>query len=218
MKGILASILGLSACNTTAEQQEGLHTGDLIFVGIPSNSGDGDAMGGAIAAATGEGEMNYIHVAIAEVAKDGVWIIDATSNRGVDRHPLDTFIMDFKLPDGSLPRFDVKRLQDTSNVAAFVENAKKHIGRPYDFWFLPDNGAYYCSELVRDSYSKDGEPIFNDLPMNFLGPDGELPEYWSKLFAKLGIAVPQGVSGTNPEAMSSEKCLKTVDIDITKEI
>ena len=92
-----------------------------------------------------------------------------------------------------------------------MENAKQFIGEPYDVAFLPDNGAKYCSELVRDSYlCKDGTHIFGESPMNFLDSDGQMPAYWTKLFGSLGMPVPQGVRGTNPQAMSKEDVLETV--------
>ena len=85
-----------------------LQTGDLIFVGIPADySLEGDSMGSAISDATGDGVLNLIHVAIAEVGKDTTWIIDATIKHGVDRHPIDTFFRDFTLKDGSLPHASV---------------------------------------------------------------------------------------------------------------
>ena len=99
-----------AACTPAAER---LQTGDLIFVGIPADYDlDADSMGSAIADATGgQTGLNRIHTAIAEVDADGqVWIIDATIKYGVDRHPLDTFLRQFTLRDGSLPTFEVKRL------------------------------------------------------------------------------------------------------------
>ena len=75
--------------------------------------------------------------------------------------------------------------------------------------FLPDNGALYCSELVRESYlGPEGEYLFDEAPMNFLDAEGEMPLYWTQLFALLGMDVPQGVPGTNPQAMSESGLLK----------
>jgi len=34
--------------------------------------------------------------------------------------------------------------------------AKKHYGKPYDFYFLPDKKSFYCSELVREAYAGAG--------------------------------------------------------------
>ena len=86
------------------------------------------------------------------------------------------------------------------------------VGLPYDVHFLPENGAYYCTELVYDSYlQEDGTPIFHAAPMNFRNTAGEMPRYWEQLFARIGQSVPQGVPGTNPQAMSEEPTLRSVN-------
>lgn len=202
----------LTACGRPADR---VQTGDLIFVGIPADYDlDHDSMDSAITEATGSRTgLNRIHTAIAEVDSMGqVWIIDATIKYGVDRHPLDTFLRQFTLHDGSLPTFEVKRLVDNRRAEAFVRNAKQYLGLPYDQAFLSDNGAYYCTELVYDSYlNEDGTPIFHAAPMNFKNADGVFPRYWEQLFERLGQPIPQDVPGTNPQAMSEEPVLKSVN-------
>ena len=194
------------------QKQDRLQNGDLIFVGLPTGYvADSGSMDAAISSATGEdGALNLTHVAIAEVEAETVWIIDATVSRGVDRHPLDTFLRDFILPDGSYPEFIVKRVKGADADAA-VERAKSFCGRAYDLRFLPDNEDLYCSELVQKSYLDiAGNPVFKSEPMNFKAPDGTMPPYWEDLFGQLGMDVPQGVPGTNPQKMSQAECL--VDI------
>lgn len=210
---IAAALLALAACN---RKPQALRNGDLIFVGIPADySLEEDSMSDAIGAATSPGDLNIIHTAIANVDADGVWIIDATIKHGVDRHPLDTFLTDFTLKDGSLPQFIVMRLKDTTGVSASVERAKSFTGLKYNFSFTPCDTALYCTELVRDSYlTPSGDYIFSEAPMNFKAPDGTMPVYWEQLFNILGIPVPQGVPGTNPKAMSGESCLETVNVKL----
>ena len=171
----------------------------------------------AISSATGkEGELNLIHVAIAEVQGDSVWIIDATIARGVDRHPLDTFLKDFTLRDESYPEFIVKRVEGV-DAAAAVERAKTYCGRAYDMRFLPDNEEMYCTELVQKCYlDASGAEVFASEPMNFMAPDGSMPPYWEKLFGKLGMDVPQGLPGTNPQNMSASPLLKAVNYRLTE--
>ena len=199
---LVIALLAFTACGRPAPVK--LQTGDLLFVG----SGDEDpgSMDEAIASATG----NLTHVAIVEIDSDGNrWVIDATPKRGVCRYPLDTLIDDN--PGAS---FLVKRLRDTSGVSLFVGNARRFVGEPYDLTFLPDNGSHYCSELVRDAYRRpDGSYVFEEKPMNFLAPDGSMPPYWESLFERLGMPVPQGISGTNPQDMSASPLLETVPLD-----
>jgi len=206
MKRILL-ILALTALACT-QKKEPLQSGDLLFVGIPAAySMDDDTMESAIGAATSDASsLNIIHVAILDIDSLGTWIIDATIKRGVDRHPLDSFLHDFTLKDGSLPVMQVMRLRDnTVNPKACVQNARQYLGLPYDPNFLPDNGAFYCSELVQCTYlDADGNPVFKSAPMNFKNADGEFPLYWQQLFSRLGQPIPQDVPGTNPRAMSED--------------
>lgn len=196
----------------------GLRNGDLIFVGLPvAYDAETGTMDAAISSATGEeGAVNLIHVAIAEVQGDSVWIIDATIAHGVDRHPLDTFLTDFTLRDGSYPEFIVKRVKGIDADAA-VERAKSFCGRAYDLRFLPDNDDLYCTELVQMSYlDKSGKPVFESEPMNWLAPDGTMPAYWEWLFGQLGMDVPQGLPGTNPQRMAQSGYLVEVPAQIAR--
>ncbi|MBR1576079.1 MAG: hypothetical protein IJ654_06495 [Bacteroidales bacterium] len=195
-----------------------LQTGDLIFVGIPTDySLDETSMDAAITAATGAADsLNLIHVAIAEIDAEGkAWIIDATIRHGVDRHPLDTFLADFTLKDGSYPVFEIKRIRDARLAEAAVARARQFVGLPYDVHFLPDNGALYCTELVQAAYlDGDGSGIFPSAPMNFKGADGEFPLYWTQLFGLLGEPIPQDIPGTNPQAMARDPHLRPVDVSL----
>lgn len=211
MKHYLEFILLVLAAFSCRQPDATLRNGDLVFVGIPKDySIEPDSMDAAISASTGKDGLNLIHVAIAEVRGDSTWIIDATIKHGVDRHPLDTFLSDFTLRDGSLPEFFIGRVQGVDADAA-VERAKTYCGRAYDSRFLPDNEELYCSELVQLSYlSASGEQVFDSEPMNFLASDGTMPVYWEQIFAILGMDVPQGIPGTNPQSMFLDTKVKKV--------
>ncbi len=210
MKRLFLSLLPIIAAISCS--RDTIKTGDLLFIGIPADYSAEGSMTDAIGEATSKGEpLNIIHTAILEARGDSIWVIDATLKHGVDRHPLDTLIADFKLRGGASPSFIIKRLRDTTGVAQFVRNAKTFIGLRYNNSFVPCDTARYCTELVRDSYiTPDGQHIFSEAPMNFLAPDGTMPGYWEWLFAQLGIPVPQGVAGTNPRGMMEEECLVDV--------
>ena len=92
-----------------------------------------------------------------------------------------------------------------------LTKAKSFIGQPYDWWYLPDNGKMYCSELVYESYlDSDGYHIFEAHPMNFRSPDGTMPQVWISIFEELGQPVPEGVLGTNPSDLSKSPLLYTI--------
>lgn len=206
-------ILLLSALVIGCGERGGqIRTGDLVFVGIPADfDADETSMDAAISAATGtDNPLSITHVAIIELTRDGIWIVDATPKRGVARRPLETFIEDNTLEDGSLPEFVVKRVDGVDPDAA-VARAKVFCGRSYDLRFFPDNEEMYCSELIQQCYlDENGVPVFESRPMNFLASDGTMPPYWEQLFRELGMEVPQGVPGTNPQRLFESGRLTTV--------
>lgn len=185
-------------------------TGDLVFVGFPHQEAD-SSMAGAIAAATAaEDSLEIVHVGIIEICGDSVMVIDATGKRGVSRYPLDTMATEFTRSDGTAPTLIFKRLRNNSSAKEYILNAKRLIGLPYDYAFAEGNDAYYCSELVRECYKDGDDYVFRNKPMNFKSPDGSFPEYWVKLFAKLGVPIPQGKPGTNPRDMMRDSSLVDV--------
>lgn len=193
---ICAALCLLSSCRTDTAPQ----TGDLIFF-----TGDSSSMDDAISSSTGDG---FVHVAIVEVDSEGTaWLIDATPQKGVSREKLETKLLEEK------GKAVLMRLKDSTGVTASVQRAKSLIGSPYDFAFLPDNDAYYCSELVYECFLRpDGSHIFSCQPMNFLDSEGNLPEYWKELFEKLQMDAPQGLPGTNPEDLSRSTTLQRASL------
>lgn len=189
---ICAALCLLSSCRTDTAPQ----TGDLVFF-----TGGSSLMDDAISSSTGDG---FVHVAIVEIDSEGTaWLIDATPQKGVSREKLETKLLEEK------GKAVLMRLKDSTGVTASVQRAKGLIGSPYDFAFLPDNDAYYCSELVYECFLRpDGSHIFSCQPMNFLDSEGNLPEYWKELFGKLQMDVPQGLPGTNPEDLSRSTTLR----------
>lgn len=200
---IIAAVLMLVSLGVRAQFKFTPENGDLLFVGIPGDySLDEDTMSSAIASSTGDGNINYIHTAILEVDEAGeVYVLDATIKYGVYKRSWESFLKDFTLKDGSLPLLEVYRLKDTEGIDGFLANAESYIGEEYDCWFLPGNDKHYCTELVYDSYIRNGAHIFQSKPMNFKNADGEFPLYWEQLFALIGSAIPQGQPGTNPQDM-----------------
>ena len=178
-----------------AQRPERLQSGDLLF--LTKNRSD---MENAITVSTGE----YTHVALVERdSADDVWIIEASPKRGVQR----ISYSQFKREQLFVPFtgfFNIYRLTIPFDTAAVISRAKSLVGKPYDDAFLPDNDAYYCSELVQVVFGD----LFESKPMNWRDADGNLPEYWVKHFEELNMPVPEGILGTNPTDMSQSPLLK----------
>ena len=97
----------------------------------------------------------------------------------------------------------VGRVQVPFQPQNSVANALSHVGKPYDFYFLPDDEEMYCSELVQKCYvSASGDLLFTTIPMTFRTASGELPDYWVKHYQKKGIPIPEGAPGSNPGELS----------------
>lgn len=183
-----------------AEAQD-LHSGDLIFR-IEGNS----SFSNAITESTAFNDsIKTIHVGIIENDRDSVWVIEADPEEGVRRIPFHGFLL--QSPNGVI----VKRLDKNFNAGAIIQRAKNYLSQPYDWWYLPDNGKIYCSELVWETFiDDDGNRLFDAKPMNFRDKDGNLPQFWIDLFEKLDTPVPENVPGTNPQDMFNLPELKLI--------
>ena len=206
MKRSLLYIGILFSAVSCGRNDHALQSGDLLF-----QAGESSDMTGAITAATGEnGRLNFSHVGVAVVKNGADSVLEATTNGGVRLTALPEFLSR-SAKIGGRPAVVAMRLKDTAGVCEAVRRARSHLGLPYDYSFRPDNGKFYCSELVWECYrTSDGSPIFTARPMNFRAKDGTLPQFWTELFARRGESVPEGVPGTNPNDMSQERTLREV--------
>lgn len=184
---------------------EKVHTGDLIFV-----AADDTDFEKAISASTSR-ESDFTHVGIIEEENGHYYVIDASPRRGVSRNDLQTFMEE---NPGS---YTLLRPSDPGlDLCECVRNARKYIGRPYDYAFLESDEAIYCSELVHLSYIyRYGEYYFENTPMNFRSRDGTMPEFWTDHYRKLGIDIPEGVPGSSPNGLAKSDKLKEVRVNIT---
>ena len=187
-----------------------LQNGDLLF-SVASPSRDGVAA--AITDVTEGYDLQRVsHVAIVcREADDNIFVIEASSARGVWLTPIDSFLAHSDhSPDGS-PLVLAGRLKDKSSAAAAMAKAKTYLGRPYDFQYLPGDSAIYCSELVHYSYTdKDGQPIFPQQPMSFHDKSGQVTPFWTAYYRRWDMDVPEGWPGTNPGAISRSEAIDII--------
>lgn len=199
----IAVVIGISG----AQSLNLLKTGDLIFQ-VEGKSDFSQAI--ANSTSNDSDSMKFVHVGIIEVENDSIKVIEASSEEGVRIIGLDEFLKNSPQLNGE-PTVVIKRLNMEFPVEEAIERAKIHLGEPYDWWYLPDNGKMYCSELVYESYlDSNGKPIFQSQPMNFRNPDGSMPQFWIDLFQELGQPIPEGLPGTNPNDLSKHPLLQTI--------
>ena len=169
----LSAVILLSSCQS-------LSMGDLLFHVVEKGNAITDVTPGMID-----------HVAIV-ISKDSV--IEAVGV-GVKTTPIDSL----RQQEGYYIIGKVRRADPTLSVI----NARYFLGRPYDRFYLPDNEAIYCSELVQFSMvDKDGYRLLSPIPMSFHDASGRITPYWQQFYKEHGMEVPEGWPGSNPGELS----------------
>ena len=183
----------LSAVCVSAQRLEGvgmgsLCEGDLLFCAQVKGNNITDVTQGV-------GGMKIDHVAISHRQGGRTFALEAIHS-GVGLTPIDSFM-------ARREAVLAARLRDTIGVARSVERALGFICRPYDFNFMPDDSAFYCSELVQKCYRDSrGELVFKPIPMSFHDKSGRITPYWHDYYARQGLQVPEGEPGSNPGDLS----------------
>lgn len=183
-----------------------LQTGDILFQDL-----DCGPLCDAIEAVTeGAGGRDFSHCGLVIVEQDSIWVVEAigtsvrqTSIAQFFRRSGDTSVISHCLAG----RFeDVS--EEVKNRAA--QWARQTIGQPYDDLFLPNNGAWYCSELIAEAYNRAAkDSLFRPATMTFKeNPSGVYFKAWERYFDSLKSNIPEGIPGFNPGAMSRHSGLR----------
>lgn len=198
-------VAAVSLFNVTLLKAE-LQNADLVFV-MEGESSFSDAISRSTSFTD---TVSFIHVGIIEKKGNDIYVIEASPEEGVREISLSDFLKDTK--NGVV----FKRLELDFALDFAINKAKEYLGQPYDWYYLPDNGKMYCSELVYEAYRyPSGEKIFMAKPMNFKDSEGRYPQFWIDLFKKLETDIPQDVLGTNPNDLAKNPLLMDVEY-ITK--
>ncbi|WP_373891846.1 YiiX/YebB-like N1pC/P60 family cysteine hydrolase [Weissella confusa] len=176
-----------------------LQTGDLLFVGSTT-----EQFSQMIAQSTQPDTetFNYTHVGIVEIAADGVFVLHASPELGSVRQPLNDFI------DQQTGSIDVYRLKASPDLMPVIAKANTLLGQPYNWSFIASEPGFYCSEFIETAFSAIKNP-FKKIAMTF-GPDDSILPEWQTYYAKLGLPVPNGEPGTNPNALISNQLERVV--------
>lgn len=190
---IFSSLASCARPQTPRTDPAALRPGDLIFQKLRC----GDLCEAIHRATRVPGLPAVSHVAVVERV-DGrrVTLIEAY-DRGVARVELET------LAARSRHAWYAARLLPPHDaiVPFFLEELRARLGKPYDPLFLPDNDAYYCSELVSDALLSLGVRIFPRISMSFGRPGSWEYGVWETYYRAKNMDVPQGHPGTNPNQL-----------------
>lgn len=204
---VILVCLGLFFAVSAAAQQQvpylnlKLQTGDLLFVGAKK-----DQLSGAINRVTQrETNVSFDHVGLLEIDKSIVYILHASTEKGSVREPLDSLVNRGMEKNKQL---SVYRL-DAETQAAIPEaiaTAKTLLGKPYNWTYVLNDSSLYCSDYVERAFRADA--LFRLEPMTFKDPaTGQTDAYWMDFYRKLGMEVPEGQPGCNPNGLAANEHL-----------
>lgn len=178
-----------------------LKTGDLLFTSHPTCN-----LSQAIDQATQTGgDTHFSHIGIVEREEDMISVYHSTPKMGVCCEPLDQFLH----PEEKEVTVSVYRLKDQylKAVPQAIVTARQFLGESYNHSFRLSDPGYYCSEFIYKIYSPD--EVFSLNPMTFKNPlTGEFIPVWEEYYRQLGISIPEGEPGCNPNGMAASEKLE----------
>lgn len=197
------SVFTGNAQNRPDQYNISLRTGDLLF--CSSTTGE---LSKAIDQATQTGkETHFDHVGIIDIQNDTVWILHAAPKKGVCRETIGQFLTS-KEEKITVTAY---RLKDNYQkvIPTAIQKAHTLLGQPYNYTYIIKDQGYYCSEYIYEIFAADS--IFTLNPMTFKDPQtGQFLAGWVDHYRKLGIPIPEGEPGCNPNGMATSEKLEKI--------
>lgn len=180
-----------------------LREGDLLFRDTQNN-----VISTAIKEVTSsDDEQSFSHVGVL-FRENGEWLVlETVPQKGVRIVTLDAFQAPAK---GEVVRVFVGRLKKDYpfDLKRLIAYGKAQLGKPYDDGFAWTDESYYCSELVYKMFLYAGQTkAFETKPMTFKGKNGQTLPAWEMYYQKLGLQIPEGKKGINPNGMAHSKAV-----------
>jgi len=202
---LIVSIILLACGSENSQKTFELQAGDLLFQDL-----DGSSLSDAIEEVTAEEKpLSFSHVGIMVSNKNGNLVVLEAIGEAVQYTSLDRFL-GRSLNADSMPKVLVARLkeQHQSRIGKAILYGKSLINLPYDSAYIMSDSSYYCSELIYEMFkhSGDSSEIFKLNPMTFKdATTGEFHPVWVDYYKELGLEIPEGEPGCNPNGMSESK-------------
>jgi len=182
----------------------GLKNGDLLFV-TAKQAG----LSGAINNVTQkQKDASFDHIGIIQKDKSGTFVLHAAPTGGSQKQNLNSFLKDQANNGHKVVVYRLKS-QFQNVIPNAVENANYMIGKPYNFNYILDENAYYCSDFIERAFRRDH--IFTLEPMTFIDPKtGKTNEFWEEFYKKKNLKVPEGELGCNPNGLAASDKLERI--------
>lgn len=199
---ILLSITGFFAYTQPVPKIK-LQSGDILFRGATSGQ-----LSEAIDQVTQtSGATHFSHVGLAEVSDSGMVVLHASPDGGTCVVSLHEFLH----PEGDSVMVVAYRLKEEwqKTIPAALAKAKQMLGKPYNFSYILSDTALYCSEFVYLAFAADS--VFTLEPMTFKDPEtGNFPPAWMEYYQKMGLEIPEGLPGCNPNGLAASGKLERI--------
>jgi hypothetical protein len=197
---IFIILTGLFACTQPLPKIK-LRSGDLLFREKSSEN-----ISEAIDQVTQtSGETHFSHVGLVEVTDTGVVVLHAYPEGGTCIVSLKEFLH----PKGDSVTVIAYRLKEQwqKAIPAAIKKAHQMLGKPYNFSYILSDTAHYCSEFIYLAFAADS--VFTLEPMTFKDPKtGIFPAAWVEYYQKMGIEIPEGKPGCNPNGLAASTKLE----------
>lgn len=208
-----AFAISLIGCTTESKvSQHGLKEGDLLFQDLNC----GDLCDAIEAVTTGVNGKDFSHCAMVVKVNDTLKVVEAIGSQ-VQINSVEAF---FKRSDDTseVKNITVGRLKP--DYRSLIKDASafaiEQVGQPYDEIYLMDNGKWYCSEVLYESYKEaSGDNSFFHLnPMTFKDPNSkDFFPAWVTYYQELNEEIPEGEPGLNPGSISRSGKIEIIEIN-----
>jgi len=151
------------------------------------------------------GATHFSHVGLVELTATGIVVLHAYPVGGTCIVSLSEFLH----PKGDSVRVIAYRLKEKwqKAIPAAIQKAHQMLGKPYNFSYVMSDTTHYCSEFIYRTFATDS--VFKLEPMTFKDPKtGSFPKAWVEYYQKMGIEIPEGKPGCNPNGLAASEKLE----------
>lgn len=168
-----------------------------------------DQLSGAINRVTQrEAEASFDHLGILETDRGQLYILHASTEKGSVREPLDSLVNRARSKEKQLVVYRLTE-EAQASIPRAIAVAKSLLGKPYNWTYVLNDSSLYCSDYVERAFRHAG--LFQLEPMTFIDPaTGQTDAYWVEFYKKLGMDVPEGQPGCNPNGLAASEYLMKI--------
>lgn len=206
LKFISPLILFLLIVSCNSKEELVLKNGDLLFL----NQSIGNLSEAITAVTQTDKATNYSHIALVEKTEQEIWVLHAAPENGSERISLQDFLTYAKKDSSTVVAYRIKP-EIHFDASRAIQKAQQMLGKPYNYSYILTDTAYYCSDFVYRAFEEDN--IFTLEPMTFKDPiSGTIHPTWVSHYEKMGLQVPEGLLGCNPNGMAASAKIEKIGI------